>query len=423
MTTEVSKRRFAEIRADTESPESPGCYGPQGFHPTQLGQVLDRRYHVLRKLDHEPYATTWLAKDIGKDRYVALKVFSSTEVKRGLHEFLFPYNEAKGSRHPGKEYLLKRLHCCRDGSPDKAHIIVVTEPIGQTLEEHLSLHLRESGHVPRNGFVRKVSRQVVLGLGFAHYEGVTNRGADSHFIPKMYDQIMLDSSRLPVDLSPGKIFFEVQGLDGEPLDSNSPPYLVERRPLDDGVSITTLPSKFRVLIGGFGSSLTLRDVNDGGQAPFLRHDLQNSSLACRYQEDKPILGVSDIFHIATLRPLFTLDPFNDEEKRNDEHLQRITEILGPLPPDMLSHWRNRRDFVDENGNLLESVVSKGISKPLEELIRTEKPVDMDRKEEDLFTSFLRSMLQLEPSKRMLAKKLQKHLWLAGRTFLGIKLPR
>ncbi|CAI6079015.1 unnamed protein product [Clonostachys chloroleuca] len=38
-------------------------YRPGGFHPVHLGDVLDGRYHIFRKLGSGGQSTVWLARD------------------------------------------------------------------------------------------------------------------------------------------------------------------------------------------------------------------------------------------------------------------------------------------------------------------------------------------------------------------------
>ncbi len=43
--------------------ESPEYYVPGKFHPVHLGDVLNGRYRVFRKLGAGSQATIWLARD------------------------------------------------------------------------------------------------------------------------------------------------------------------------------------------------------------------------------------------------------------------------------------------------------------------------------------------------------------------------
>lgn len=49
-------------------------YRPGGYHPIMIGDVLNGRYHIADKLGFGGYSTVWLARDIHRKRYVAVKV-------------------------------------------------------------------------------------------------------------------------------------------------------------------------------------------------------------------------------------------------------------------------------------------------------------------------------------------------------------
>ncbi len=119
----------------------------------------------------------------------------------------------------------------------------------------------------------------------------------------------------------------------------------------------------------------------------------------------------------TRRNLFSIDGFATREEQDDEHLQGITEILGPLPPDLLALWPNRAGFVTDSGELLPDVVEEGISEPLDELIDLHCLESMrgeelnKRREREDFLSLLRGMLKVQPEERKTAGELLKREWL------------
>lgn len=40
------------------------AYHPGGYHPVYLGDVIQERYHVMRKVGWGQYSTVWLAVDM-----------------------------------------------------------------------------------------------------------------------------------------------------------------------------------------------------------------------------------------------------------------------------------------------------------------------------------------------------------------------
>jgi serine/threonine protein kinase len=57
-------------------------YCPGGYHIVKVGELLNNRYSVIRKLGWGHFSTVWLCKDTFAKRYVALKVkLSFKEIK------------------------------------------------------------------------------------------------------------------------------------------------------------------------------------------------------------------------------------------------------------------------------------------------------------------------------------------------------
>jgi serine/threonine-protein kinase SRPK3 len=53
-------RRFQRIHDIVEPVEK---YREGGYHPTRLGDTLNKRYRVLAKLGHGQFSTVWMAFD------------------------------------------------------------------------------------------------------------------------------------------------------------------------------------------------------------------------------------------------------------------------------------------------------------------------------------------------------------------------
>jgi hypothetical protein len=63
----LKKRSTLRVQgADRVTPireERLSSYKPGGFHPTHLGDVINGRYRIMRKLGYNLSTTTWLAQD------------------------------------------------------------------------------------------------------------------------------------------------------------------------------------------------------------------------------------------------------------------------------------------------------------------------------------------------------------------------
>lgn len=57
-----------------ESVEDTNTYSPGGHYPVHLGDVVESKYKVIHKLGNGGFALVWLARDVRKCRYVALKI-------------------------------------------------------------------------------------------------------------------------------------------------------------------------------------------------------------------------------------------------------------------------------------------------------------------------------------------------------------
>ena len=55
-TTTIPRSKEVDMEAQTE-------YRVGGFHPIELGDVLNTRYRVVRKLGYGRYSTVWLVED------------------------------------------------------------------------------------------------------------------------------------------------------------------------------------------------------------------------------------------------------------------------------------------------------------------------------------------------------------------------
>lgn len=65
--------------SEDEEQEDLTQYRRGGYHPINLGDVLQCRYRVVRKLGWGHFSTVWLCKDLDEDKYVALKVVKSAQ--------------------------------------------------------------------------------------------------------------------------------------------------------------------------------------------------------------------------------------------------------------------------------------------------------------------------------------------------------
>lgn len=65
--------------SEDEEQEDVLQYRRGGYHPVHLGDILNSRYRVVRKVGWGHFSTVWLCRDLEEEKYVALKVVKSAQ--------------------------------------------------------------------------------------------------------------------------------------------------------------------------------------------------------------------------------------------------------------------------------------------------------------------------------------------------------
>ena len=137
-----------------------------------LGDTYDKeRYRVIHKLGHGGSSTVWLARDNARQRYVSLKILCAEEpdiIEIEMLDFL----KDKNASHPGHQYISFPYDSFRLDGPNGSHICLVSEVLGPSLADLVSL-----GRQLRASASQKVSRQFVQAVAYLHSEGVCHGGA------------------------------------------------------------------------------------------------------------------------------------------------------------------------------------------------------------------------------------------------------
>ncbi|EER37799.1 protein kinase [Histoplasma capsulatum H143] len=153
--------------------EEPDYYRIGGFHPISLGDTFHHgQYTILRKLGYGQYSTVWLARDSGREKYVALKVLRA-DCYGGPHdiferEILSRVSEISNqSSHPGCNYVSHLLEQFKHAGPNGEHVCLVFDVLGHHLGFQAARY--EDGKLPVQA-VKGITRQLLLGLDFLHRE-------------------------------------------------------------------------------------------------------------------------------------------------------------------------------------------------------------------------------------------------------------
>jgi len=162
----------------SEFAEDLSRYGPGGFHPIHLGDLLSTvpgghgpRYRILHKLGFGGQATVWLAEDLATEtkRGVALKVVSADCSGKGLdNEILILRYLATFDRdaaHPGSQNVVRLLDYFTLPGPNGVHDVLVFNLCFSMKDVDLRWSLESR---------RRFGYQLAQGLAYLHAHGVVH---------------------------------------------------------------------------------------------------------------------------------------------------------------------------------------------------------------------------------------------------------
>lgn len=441
-----------------EEEEKPGDYNQGGYHPVQIGERFNHnRYLIVQKLGWGHFSTVWLAHDQQLDRHVALKVVKSAkhytetaedEIK--LLECVFTTNPA----HAGYGHVVSLLDHFRHRGPNGIHVCMVFEVLGENL---LGLIKRyEYRGIPEQ-IVRKIARQILLGLDYLHREcgiihtdlkpenvlisipdvervirselkrtKLENREMISMDVPFGQGLIAHSTSRQV----PGSPTVFITG--SQPLPSPSGSYTA----LDKlALNISKITSGDELASSGFSqSSPEISDASDDydkitvkiadlGNASWVTNHFTDDIQTRQYRSPEAIIGAAwgrrvDIwsagcmfFELLTGDYLFNPDAIAKRYTKDDDHIAQIMELLGPFPVNFALAGKFSHALFNRKGEL------KRIQKlkfwNLESVLISKYAVD--KKLVAKLADCLTKMLQIDPVKRWKAWELLNDdgSWLAS----------
>ncbi|PKY03351.1 kinase-like protein [Aspergillus campestris IBT 28561] len=381
--------------------EEPDDYHPGGLHPVSLGDTFNfNQYEILRKLGYGQYSTVWLARDSKYQRYVALKILRA-DCYGGPHDIFereMLLKIAEKNCHQGHHHVSSLLDHFNHAGPNGDHVCLVFNVLGHHLGHQIIKY--EGLRLPVKS-VKVITRQLLLGLDFLHRKcGIIH-----------------------TDLKPTNILLELENpsqVISQYL-GKVPPRTGPMRggigPLREVLTTPLIPdmAKPHVRIIDFGvASWRGNHLTDVIQSPALR-------------APEVIIGAPwdagvDIWSLGCLTLEFVqgIVPFSCQASKKgtwtveDDHLARITEIIGPFPPQFIEKGSRASHFFDKQGNLIRIPNLSPTS--LERLVNGtampfSKPSDMPNADVPIFVDFLRGMLAIDPETRKSASELLQHEWI------------
>ncbi|KAH8388152.1 hypothetical protein KR200_010188 [Drosophila serrata] len=158
----------SELNSENEEQELKEDYCKGGYHPVNIGDLFQGRYHVIRKLGWGHFSTVWLCWDLQEKSYVAIKIVKSAphfaETAKDEIKLLRTVRETDPS-NPRRQKTVQMLDDFKITGVNGTHICMVFEVLGDNL---LKL-IRKSNYrgIPL-GNVKTITRQVLEGLDYLH---------------------------------------------------------------------------------------------------------------------------------------------------------------------------------------------------------------------------------------------------------------
>ncbi|KAJ5580230.1 uncharacterized protein N7459_006215 [Penicillium hispanicum] len=377
-------RRFERIHDVVEPVEE---YRAGGYHPVHLEDTFQHRYRIVGKWAFGQFSTvdlpcpvsyfarddqTYVSPASRLERYVTLKILKADVSRNSRERSILLHLSRADTRHPGKNHVLQLLDHFEHKGPNGLHLCLVFPVM---LSDGEAMTVREN---PRcAGYVREVSKQVLLGLDYLHDQGLIHGDLQPANILFTVNCDLSSEMMMEPEFSPVNWLPEVE------VDNSAPQYLMSsQRPR--GMLDTAAFSTLTVKIGDLGGAIwntqddSLPVTPIALRAPeLLKPHLWNEKV------DIWALGCL-IFQLATNEPLLPIGTFGCT---TDE----VREILRSLMHQLFEH-----------GNQKFAIY---LSKRL--------PADFGEENTEKLANFLWSMLQERPEDRESTTGLLNHSFLVG----------
>ena len=97
---------------DDNDAEELDDYGVDGYHPCHVGEIIDSKYVVLKKLGWGHFSTVWLAFKLSDKQLYALKIQKSAEryIESAFEEEEILYDVASKFKDPEWQSFLRKYY-------------------------------------------------------------------------------------------------------------------------------------------------------------------------------------------------------------------------------------------------------------------------------------------------------------------------
>ncbi|NXS94987.1 SRPK kinase, partial [Jacana jacana] len=371
-------------------------------HPVREGEVFNTRYQALHKLGCGAFATVWLCQDMRRKKHVAVKVLKSREsfAEAAQDEIaLLRCVSSMKKKDQAGENIVCLLDDFRMIGENGFHILLlrllqlwclVFEVLGPSLRCLMGNYAAQGLPLP---FVKKSLQQVLAGLHFLH-----KRCRIIHADIKPENVLLCGHDKTLQRLLPDafccgqRTDVRLKGPGGDPGNRLEEADLMS----------------MEVKIADLGSACWT-------YKPFSK-EIQTQP----YRALEVLLGLdygppADIwstgclaFEMATGECLFDPQP-GKYFSRDDDHVARIIEVLGRIPPQIALSWNKSTKFFSRPGALLR--ISRLSPRSLHSILADRHKWTKDQVTP--FTAFLLPALQYSPQRRATAAQCLQHPWLSA----------
>ncbi|XP_060914568.1 SRSF protein kinase 3 [Labrus mixtus] len=378
---------------DSQDSEDPReyCYG--GYHPVQIGDILNRRYQVVSKLGWGYFSTVWLCLDHTLGLRVAVKVLKSGAdfTQAGQDELaLLRCASGPASRHPSSRRIVQLLDEFKLAGVNGIHICLVLELLGPDLR---SWQLCFGNPGLSQPSVKQILTQVLQGLDYLHTQ----------------------CKIIHTDIKPENILLFHQELShiepsGGSSSSSSSSVLTGKDANSAGTEQLSPYSLKNVMV----------KIADLGSSCWVYKHFCEEIQTRQYRSLEVLLGSeygppADIWSVACMAfELVTGDSLfepkaNESVSLEEDHIAQIMKLLGKIPPALAFSGRYSADYFSRRGDLRRVGPLRLWS--LYDVLVEKYHFLLEEASE--FSDFLLHMLDFYPERRATAAQCLRHPWLTS----------
>ncbi|KUJ14951.1 kinase-like protein [Mollisia scopiformis] len=303
-------------------------YRPGGYHPVELGDVIENQYEVMLKLGHGGFSTVWLVHDTSSERFLAMKIVMAEaseeafETEKRLDEFEKSVNADQGF------VGFSEARWWFQG-PNGNHLAILSNWMGPSVAKFIEVTRLGtiSPEYSLNGKVaQRLALQITQAVSSIHNRGIAHGDLTCSNVLLAINNLKLNnrSPREILNLVRGSSSMEqITRIDGKPNKPTAPDYVYE----GEDMAIPLLPFwTGDVKVIDFGSSYPLDSPPADLQIPY-------SSCSPEYLLLQKVGKESDIWALGVL--IYKLrsgkDLFAEVMGGDAEVIFQMEEVLGPIP--------------------------------------------------------------------------------------------